>query len=79
MLSSVEAEEVALAAAHGVVSSAGWAATRLLGLDPFEVARVLADLAGDVDGTAASGVADAGPLLAATRPAPEEVAAPVRG
>jgi urease accessory protein len=37
--------EAALVAAQGSVSGPAWAATRLLGVDPFAVGRCLAELA----------------------------------
>lgn len=56
--------EVATLAAQASVSGPAWAATRLLGLDPFAVARCLADLAPQVD-TVAGHAADAGTHAAA--------------
>ena len=63
-------------AAHAAVTGPAWAATRLLGVDPFAVAACLAALTAEIDQTAASacrlvaaGVplaslpADSGPLL----------------
>ena len=50
--------EVALVAAHSSVSGPAWAATRLLGLDPFAVARCLADLAEPIDAVAANATAN---------------------
>jgi urease accessory protein len=47
------AADVALLAAQASVSTPAWAATRLLGLDPFGVARCLARLAGAVEAVAA--------------------------
>jgi urease accessory protein len=44
---------VALAAAHGAVTAPAGAAVRLLGLDPFEVAAVVARLGAEVDQIAA--------------------------
>lgn len=41
--------ETALVAAHASVSGPAWAATRLMGLDPFAVGRCLAQLAPDVE------------------------------
>jgi len=54
--------DVTLAAAQSSISGPAWAAVRLLGLDPFEVVRVLAELAGAVDAeaVAAAGWAEAG-------------------
>lgn len=49
--------DAALVAAHAVVSGPAWAATRLLGLDPFAVARCLADLGPAVNAVAAAGAA----------------------
>ena len=57
------AEEVALVAAQGSVAGPAWAATRLLGLDPFEVGRCISTLAPAVEEVAR--VASAG-----ARPAP---------
>ena len=37
--------EAALVAAQGSITAPAWAATRLLGVDPFAVGRCLADLA----------------------------------
>lgn len=42
----------ALAAAHSSVAGPAWAAIRLLGLDPFSVVAILADIASDVDAVA---------------------------
>ncbi len=47
------ADEVALVAALGSVSGPAWAATRLLGLDPFSVGGCLAALAAPVEALAA--------------------------
>lgn len=44
--------DAALVAASAVVQGPAWAATRLLGLDPFAVAATLAGLAGAVDAVA---------------------------
>ena len=41
--------EAALVAAQGSVSGPAWAATRLLGIDPFAVGRCLAELAPAVE------------------------------
>jgi urease accessory protein len=49
--------EVALVAAQASASGPAWAATRLLGLDPFAVGRCLAAMAGAVDAVAAGAVA----------------------
>jgi urease accessory protein len=48
--------EAALASAHGAVATLAAAGLRLLSLDPFDVAAVLADLRTDVDGVADSTV-----------------------
>jgi urease accessory protein len=45
--------EVALVAAHAAVTGPAWAATRLLGVDPFAVAACLAALTAEIDQTAA--------------------------
>jgi urease accessory protein len=71
-----EAQAVALCAAHLSVSGAGWAAVRLLGLDPYAVASLLARLAPSVEAAAARGHA-----LAASAEAPwalPSVSAPVQ-
>jgi urease accessory protein len=47
--------DASLAAAQASISGPCWAAVRLLALDPFEVAAVLASLAGEVDHTARRG------------------------
>jgi urease accessory protein len=47
---------VARGARSGPVSGPAWAATRLLGLDPFAVARCLADLAPQVEAVAEAAV-----------------------
>jgi urease accessory protein len=47
------ADQVALVAALGSVSGPAWAATRLLGLDPFSVVGCLAALAASVEALAA--------------------------
>jgi urease accessory protein len=44
--------EAAAVAAHAAISGAGWAATRLLGMDPFAVAAILAGLSPAVDAEA---------------------------
>lgn len=49
--------EVALWAAHAAVSGPAWAATRLLGIDPFAVARCLLSLAPSVEEVASEAVA----------------------
>ncbi len=41
--------EAALVAAQGSITAPAWAATRLLGVDPFAVGRCLADLASAVE------------------------------
>ncbi|MHB1536415.1 MAG: urease accessory UreF family protein, partial [Acidimicrobiales bacterium] len=46
--------DAALIGAQAVVSGPAWAATRLLGLDPFAVARCLVELAPAVDAEAAA-------------------------
>jgi urease accessory protein len=46
--------DAAVAAVHGAVTGPATAAVRLLGLDPYEVQRVLASLAADCDRTAAA-------------------------
>ncbi|MDQ6782241.1 MAG: urease accessory protein UreF [Actinomycetota bacterium] len=48
--------DAALVGAQASVTSPAWAATRLLGLDPFDVARCQADLADAVDAEAAAAV-----------------------
>jgi urease accessory protein len=48
------AHDAALVGAQASVSGPAWAATRLLGLDPFAVAACTADLAASVDGVAAA-------------------------
>jgi urease accessory protein len=45
--------EVALAAAQASVSGPAWAATRLLGVSPFDVGHCLARLSTDVETVAA--------------------------
>jgi urease accessory protein len=50
-------DQVAIVAAQASVSGPGWAATRLLGLDPFAVASCLAELAPAVDKVAADAAA----------------------
>ena len=46
--------DAALLAAQSCVATPAWAGVRLLGLDPFEVAGLLADLAGPIDSVAAA-------------------------
>jgi urease accessory protein len=53
----LEAASAALLAASGVVTTPAWAATRLLGLDPFVVAALLGKMAPEVDRVAAAGAA----------------------
>ena len=48
----LEAPEAALLGASAAVQGPAWAVTRLLGLNPFDVAAVLAGLAGSVDAAA---------------------------
>lgn len=48
--------DVALVAAQASVSGPAWAATRLLGLDPFAVARCLVSLAGGTEKVASEAV-----------------------
>lgn len=55
------AEGVAVVAASAAVTGPAWAATRLLGLDPFEVTRVLAALAPEVELVATGASTAAGP------------------
>jgi urease accessory protein len=50
------AGEVAIIAAQAAVSGPAWAATRLLGLGPYEVAGCVARLAADIEGAAADAV-----------------------
>ncbi len=45
----LEPLEAALVAAQGSITAPAWAATRLLGLDPFAVGRCLAELATPVE------------------------------
>jgi urease accessory protein len=47
-------DEVTLAAASAAVTGPAWASTRLLGLDPYEVARCLAQLAVRVEAVASA-------------------------
>jgi urease accessory protein len=66
----VSVEEVALLAAQASVSGPGWAATRLLGVDPFAVSQCLAQLAPLIEevATKAGGQAkDAAPGQGAVR------------
>jgi urease accessory protein len=49
MAAGLAVEDVTCTAAAAAVQGPGWAATRLLGLDPFVVASCLADLAPAVD------------------------------
>jgi urease accessory protein len=53
----LSATELGLWAAYASVSGPGWAATRLLGLDPFAVGRCLAQLSGEVEAVASGAVA----------------------
>jgi urease accessory protein len=55
----IGAGEVALAAAQSSVTLPAFAAVRLLALDPYEVARALADLAPSIDATAGEALAAA--------------------
>lgn len=50
--------EAALVAGQGAVNGPAWAAVRLLGLDPFALAALLAELAPAVDDVAAAAVAE---------------------
>jgi urease accessory protein len=52
----VEVGGAALVAAQGAVSGPAWAAVRLLGLDPFSAAALLADLAPAIDTVTARAV-----------------------
>jgi len=63
-------DEAALASAHGTAATLSAAGLRLLSLDPFDVAAVLADLRADVDGVAGStiGLVDAEDLPHASTP-----------
>ncbi|GLY72256.1 urease accessory protein UreF [Actinoallomurus iriomotensis] len=63
--------QAAAIAAYGAVTGPASAAVRLLGLDPLGVQRVLADLAGRIDATAAEAAESvrAGVLPAASAPA----------
>jgi urease accessory protein len=49
-----DADEAALASAHGTAATLAAAGLRLLSLDPFDVAAVLHDLRAEVDGVAGS-------------------------
>lgn len=60
-LSGCGPAEAALCATHGAAAALSSAALRLLGLDPFEVARVLVDLRGPVAEVAGSVLAIADP------------------
>ena len=66
----VDPAGAALVAATSAVQGPGWAATRLLALDPLEVAAVLARLASAVEDVARAGAsaAAAGQLPAASAP-----------
>ncbi|MGI8752819.1 MAG: urease accessory protein UreF [Acidimicrobiales bacterium] len=66
----VDRAGAALVAAQASVTAPGWAAVRLLGLDPFAVALVLADLAPAVDMVVAQALDSpaGGPLPAASGP-----------
>jgi urease accessory protein len=50
----VRLEELTVGAASATVTGPAWAATRLLGLDPYEVARCLAELAVRVEAVASA-------------------------
>jgi urease accessory protein len=52
MAAGLAVEDVTCAAAAAAIQGPAWAATRLLGLDPFVVASCLAELAPAVDGVA---------------------------
>jgi urease accessory protein len=52
----VTGEDAALVVAYGSITAPATAAVRLLGLDPLAVAAVLARMAADVDGVAATAV-----------------------
>lgn len=69
--------EAALAAAYAAVSGPAWAAVRLLGLDPMEVQRVVADLSDELDAVAgaAAEAATTGALPAAAGPVSDLLAA----
>jgi urease accessory protein len=68
-----DADEAALASAHGLAATLSAAGLRLLSLDPFDVAGVLLRLRPDVDGIAAStiGLRDADDLPHASTPLAE--------
>jgi urease accessory protein len=66
-VAGVDRRGAALVAAQASITGPGWAAVRLLGLDPFSVAALLADLAPAVDVIAAE--AAAGDLDLALLPA----------
>jgi urease accessory protein len=62
----LNAEKAALLAAQASVNGPAWAATRLLGLDPFAVGRCLARLSRQVEGIAAGAatmMADGGDVI----------------
>jgi urease accessory protein len=63
-------DEAALASAHSCAATFSAAGLRLLSLDPFDVAKVLHDLRGDVEGVAAAvaDVVDADDLPHASTP-----------
>jgi urease accessory protein len=65
----LDGPQVAAAAATASVTGPGWAAVRALGLDPFEVARLLAGLAPAVDALAAAAARDAARLPLGELPA----------
>ena len=62
--------DVALVAAQASVSGPAWAATRLLGLDPFAVGRCLARLAAGVETVATEAIALTASVAAAASAAP---------
>lgn len=72
-LSGCGPQEAALCTAHAAAASLSSAALRLLGLDPFEVAGVLADLRGPVAAVAESvlGIVTADDLPTASSPLAE--------
>jgi urease accessory protein len=55
----LDLKQVALVVAQSSVSGPAWASTRLLGLDPFAVARSVLELAPAIDTTATSSVVQA--------------------
>jgi urease accessory protein len=55
----LDLRQVALVAAQGSVTGPAWASTRLLGLDPFAVARSVSELAPAIDKTAIGSVVQA--------------------